>query len=566
MAAAKLLIFALVTLLLFVSFQRLQAVENDTEIDEIEELELLEDEGEEKTTEAFTAGDEIEPEEDFEEGPDDLEDEDAGSDAPAVDEKDVAVLKESNFSDIVSKNRYVLVEFYAPWCGHCQRLVPEYAAAATELKGEVVLAKVDATEENDLAQKFEVQGFPTILFFIDGVHKQYTGQRTKEGIVSWIKRKTGPAVSNLTTTEDAETLLDSGSTAAVGLFDSLEGTENEEFEAASRQEDDVLFYQTTSDSVAAVLGINTKAKRPALVLLKKEPEKISHFDGKFEKAPISEFIFANKLPLVTTFTRESANMIFDSSIKKQILLFTSAKDYEKVIPSFQEAAKLFKGKILFVYVESDNADVGKPIMEYFGLSGEEPKVIGCMLSEEPIKYLFEAEIIADNIKVFGEDFLADKLKPFFKSDPLPEKNDGDVKIVVGKNFDEIVLDESKDVLLEIYAPWCGHCQALEPVYNKLAKQLRGVDSLVLAKMDGTSNEHARAKSDGFPTILFYPAGNKSFDPITFDDDRTVKGFYKFLKTNAAIPFKLPKKSKPESVEATPVTPDSSAAEQPKDEL
>lgn len=567
MAAAKLLILGLVALLLSVSFQHLQAIENDSEIDEIEELELLEEEGEENTTtDPFTAGEEPELEEDFEEGSYNLEDEDADSDAPAVDEKDVAVLKESNFSDVVSKNRYVLVEFYAPWCGHCQRLVPEYAAAATELKGEVVLAKVDATEENDLAQKFEVQGFPTLLFFIDGVHKQYPGQRTKEAIVSWIKRKTGPAVSNLTTTEDAETLLDSGTTAAVGLFDSLEGTENEEFEAASRQEDDVFFYQTTSECVAALLDINTKAKRPALVLLKKEPEKISHFDGKFEKAAISEFIFSNKLPLVTTFTRESANMIFDSSIKKQILLFVTAKDYEKFIPSFQEAAKSFKGKILFVHVDSDNADVGKPIMEFFGLSGEEPKVIACLLTEEPIKYQFEAEINADNIKAFGEDFLADKLKPFFKSDPVPEKNDGDVKIVVGNNFDEIVLDESKDVLLELYAPWCGHCQALEPIYDKLAKQLRGVDSLVIAKMDGTSNEHARAKSDGFPTILFYPAGNKSFDPITFDGDRTVKGFYKFLKANAAIPFKLPKKSKTESVESTPATEDTSAADQPKDEL
>lgn len=567
MAAAKLLILGLVALLLSVSFQHLQAVENDSEIDEIEELELLEEEGEENTTtDPFTAGEEPELEEDFEEGSYDLEGEDADSDAPAVDEKDVAMLKESNFSDVVSKNRYVLVEFYAPWCGHCQRLVPEYAAAATELKGEVVLAKVDATEENDLAQKFEVQGFPTLLFFIDGVHKQYPGQRTKEAIVSWIKRKTGPAVSNLTTTEDAETLLDSGTTAAVGLFDSLEGTENEEFEAASRQEDDVFFYQTTSERVAALLDINTKANRPALVLLKKEPEKISHFDGKFEKAAISEFIFSNKLPLVTTFTRESANMIFDSSIKKQILLFVTAKDYEKFIPSFQEAAKSFKGKILFVHVDSDNADVGKPIMEFFGLSGEEPKVIACLLTEEPIKYQFEAEINADNIKAFGEDFLADKLKPFFKSDPVPEKNDGDVKIVVGNNFDEIVLDESKDVLLELYAPWCGHCQALEPIYDKLAKQLRGVDSLVIAKMDGTSNEHARAKSDGFPTILFYPAGNKSFDPITFDGDRTVKGFYKFLKANAAIPFKLPKKSKTESVESTPATEDTSAADQPKDEL
>lgn len=99
---------------------------------------------------------------------------------PEVDEKDVVVLKERNFTDIVENNRFVMVEFYAPWCGHCQALTPEYAAAATELKSEnVVLAKVDATEENELAHEYDVQGFPTIYFFIDGVHKPYTGQRTK---------------------------------------------------------------------------------------------------------------------------------------------------------------------------------------------------------------------------------------------------------------------------------------------------------------------------------------------------------------------------------------------------
>ena len=48
-------------------------------------------------------------------------------------------------------------------------------------------------------------------------------------------------------------------------------------------------------------------------------------------------------------------------------------------------------------------------------------------------------------------------------------------------------------LNQIYAPWCGHCQSLEPIYNKLAKHLRNIDSLVIAKMDGTTNEHPRAK-------------------------------------------------------------------------
>ncbi|CAL5346158.1 unnamed protein product [Camellia sinensis] len=167
-------------------------------------------------------------------------------------------------------------------------------------------------------------------------------------------------------------------------------------------------------------------------------------------------------------------------------------------------------------------------------------VIAYTGNDDARKFVLDSDLTLSSIKSFGKDFLEDKLKPFYKSDPVPETNDGDVKIVVGNNFDEIVLDESKDVLPELYAPWCGHCQALEPIYNKLAKHLKGINSLVIAKMDGTRNEHPRAKSDGFPTILFFPAGNKSFDPITFDSDRTVVEFYKFLKKHASIPFKLQK--------------------------
>ncbi|MQM22560.1 hypothetical protein Taro_055612 [Colocasia esculenta] len=103
---------------------------------------------------------------------------------PAVDDKDVVVLTDGNFSEFLVGHRHVMVEFYAPWCGHCQALAPEYAAAATELKAaaeDVVLAKVDATEETELAQKYEIQGFPTVLFFVGGEdnHKPYPAQRTK---------------------------------------------------------------------------------------------------------------------------------------------------------------------------------------------------------------------------------------------------------------------------------------------------------------------------------------------------------------------------------------------------
>ncbi|KAI5382984.1 hypothetical protein KIW84_070405 [Lathyrus oleraceus] len=129
----------------------------------------------------------------------------------------------------------------------------------------------------------------------------------------------------------------------------------------------------------------------------------------------------------------------------------------------------------------DNEEVGKPVADYFGISKKTPKVLAFTGSDDGRKFLLDGEVTVDNIKAFGEDFFEDKLKPFLKSDPIPESNNGDVKIFVGNNFDEIVLDESKDVLLEIYAPWCGHCQALEPTYNKLVKHLRSIDSIVIAK-------------------------------------------------------------------------------------
>lgn len=490
---------------------------------------------------------------------------------PEVDEKDVVVLKEKNFTDVIEGNTYVLVEFYAPWCGHCQQLAPEYAAAATQLKSDgvdVVLAKVDATEENELAHQFDVQGFPTVLFFVDGEHKTYNGQRTKEAIVTWIKKKTGPGVYNITTTEEAEKILTSNEKVVLAYLNSLTGPESDEFAAASRLEDDVNFYQTVEHNVAKLFEIDAEAKRPALVLLKKDVDKFNHFDGKFAKSAIAEFVFANKLPLVTTFTRESAPLIFESQIKKQLLLFATSNDSEKVLPIFGEASKSFKGKIIFVYVQLDNEDTGKPVADYFGVTGDAPTVIAYTGNEDAKKYFLEGEVTLDKLKVFGEDFVEDKLKPFYKSDPIPETNDDDVKIVVGNNFDELVLDESKDVLLEIYAPWCGHCQSLEPTYNKLARHLREIDSIVIAKMDGTTNEHPRAKADGFPTILFFPAGNKSFDPITVDVDRTVVAFYKFLKKHAAIPFKLQKPASTPKAEGSDKkdSSESSTTKDLKDEL
>lgn len=53
-----------------------------------------------------------------------------------------------------------------------------------------------------------------------------------------------------------------------------------------------------------------------------------------------------------------------------------------------------------------------------------------------------------------------------------ESHDNSVRVLVGKNFSEVVMDDTKDVLVEFYAPWCGHCKNLEPIYAELAQKLK----------------------------------------------------------------------------------------------
>ncbi|XP_055386735.1 protein disulfide-isomerase A6 homolog [Condylostylus longicornis] len=117
------------------------------------------------------------------------------SDSSSGDSKDVVELTDDNFDKLVLQSDDVwLVEFFAPWCGHCKNLAPHWAKAATELKGKVKLGALDATVHQAKAQQYGVNGYPTIKFFPGGRKsssdaEDYTGGRTSSDIVSWALEK-----------------------------------------------------------------------------------------------------------------------------------------------------------------------------------------------------------------------------------------------------------------------------------------------------------------------------------------------------------------------------------------
>nr|KAF6296541.1 prolyl 4-hydroxylase subunit beta [Myotis myotis] len=284
--------------------------------------------------------------------------------AAPEEEDHVLVLNKGNFEEALAAHKYLLVEFYAPWCGHCKALAPEYAKAAGKLKAEgseIRLAKVDATEESDLAQQYGVRGYPTIKFFKNGdtaAPREYTAGREADDIVNWLKKRTGPAATTLPDGAAAEALVESSEVAVIGFFKDVESDFAKQFLLAAEAVDDIPFGITSNSDVFS----KYKLDKDGVVLFKKFDEGRNDFDGE---------------------------------VTKEKLL-----DWDK----------------------------------------------------QP------------------------------------------VKVLVGKNFEEVAFDEKKNVFVEFYAPWCGHCKQLAPIWDKLGEMYKDHENIVIAKMDSTANEVEAART------------------------------------------------------------------------
>jgi protein disulfide-isomerase A1 len=450
----------------------------------------------------------------YEEGPDGVQVPviKAVNDEDYVD-SDVVVLAAANFTEAIEKNKMILVEFYAPWCGHCKQLKPEYGAAATRLKKthpEVVLAKFDAVADDAdaITKEFDIQGFPTMKWFVDGsVHPKDCHQREASEIVKWVSKKSGPPVQQVMAAADMERIKDPSTRyAVVGFFEDIEAAEFKIFVELASHDDSFDYHYVSDKSIAKVEGVS---KMPAVVFYRNFDEPKVPFDKAITAGDLAEAVRMHSRPRLIEMTDETAAQIFDNDLPK-LLLFRPTSALAEFKKASDDAE--LRGHFIFATVGAD-ADEG--LADFLGVDAS---------SAEPELFLFEAQenkkyrlaagdsVSVASIKQLAHDFKAKTLKPFLKSAPVdPKWDEGAVKSISATQWEAVVLDASKHVVVEIYAPWCGHCKKMEPIYLKAAEFLdnKYSDSLVFAKMDGTVNEVEGINVGGFPTVLAFSLQDKT---------------------------------------------------------
>merc|ERR1719192_1737048 len=296
-------------------------------------------------------------------------------------------------------------------------------------------------------------------------------------------------------------------------------------EAAGSVEE-VVFGITSSEEVFKAFEINSDS---AVIVNKQFDEGRIPLSGEITAESVSEFVTANSLPLVVDFNADTAKQIFQGKIKNHFLMFQSAAadQYEHNLHNARKVAKELKGEVMFVTITTDEEE-HKRVLDFFGITEEEVPTFRLSAGDDMVKFKPENEALTEeNIRAFVKSWKDGELKPHLKPDPVPEDwNANPVKVLVGENFADIALDVTKDVFVEFYAPWCGHCKKLAPIWDELAEKFKDNDKIVIAKLDATTNEVENIKIRGFPTLKLFKSGDNSV--VEYSGGRTLEDFVKFL--------------------------------------
>nr|XP_047136402.1 probable protein disulfide-isomerase A4 isoform X1 [Hydra vulgaris] len=449
----------------------------------------------------------------------------------------------------------LLIMFYAPWCGFCKKLKPEYAGAADEMKNKAVLAAMDVDKPDvyNVRYQFNITGYPTIIYFEDGNEKfRYSGKMDKEGIVTWLadpkpvsKEEQGddweaPEITHLNNDNFDSTLKTSVSTmvmfyapwcgyckkmkpeyvnAAITLqaenviatLAAVDCTQSQ----ATCNKFEVKSYPTIKYFINGTLmyGLNTYKADDIVAFMKdpKEPPPPPPADLPWAETSGSEILHLS-----------NENFKDEMKTRKHTLVMFYAPwcgHCKKAKPEIEAAAEYFKDdrKITFAGVDCTVHDAlcksyevsGYPTFRYF-LYGKKD-------------FVYKGGNTKENFIAFmknPEEPIIEKSRPV-----EPEWSETNTNVVhLNFNTFDNFISKNPSALVMFYAPWCGHCKALKPAYTEAAEELLYKNHKLCAvdctKNQDLCNEH---NVTGYPTIKHfyngkvshYNGGRSKEDIITF---------------------------------------------------
>uniref|UniRef100_A0A2M3ZE94 Protein disulfide-isomerase a5 n=1 Tax=Anopheles braziliensis TaxID=58242 RepID=A0A2M3ZE94_9DIPT len=461
-----------------------------------------------------------------------------------------------------------LVMFYAPWCGFCKTLKPEFSGAATDLKGRYVLAAIDVNRpENSIIRKqYNITGFPTLLYYENGRMKHtFEGENNRAGIVAFMKNPSAPPPAK----QKEQDWSSESNSEIVHLTSS-------NFEPALKDERSVLvmFYAPWCGHCKKMKPEYEKAAE--IMKAKNIPGVLAALDAMKEPS-IGQQFGVKGYPTVKYFT--NGDYKFDVNVRdaNKIIEFMQnptepppppapeapwEDEPSDIVHLNDETFKPFLKKkkhvlVMFYAPWCGHCKRAKPeftrTAEHFK---DDPKTelaaVDCtrystlcasfeVRGYPTIKYFSYLKTIreynGDRTETDFISFLKDPDAAPKKSEKTAEpfgdfQGSNEILLLTDGNIEEVIKRESS-LLIMFYAPWCGHCQNMKPEFAKAAQLLAEENiSAKVAALDCTVHTKAAERFDirGYPTLKFYREGQFQHN---YEGKRTAQDMLKFLRSGGS---------------------------------
>lgn len=447
----------------------------------------------------------------------------------ATDSETIPRLTTSDFDSALQAKPIALVKFFTEWCGVCKKLAPVYQETHDRLKENgIFMCEVDCQKEADLCQELDVQGYPTLKVFRNGQYHSDIDERTSDSLVRLVVRLSQPSCKDLNDDNQIPEFLKGSDLAFVAHIP-----------AGSSDLINMFKNQTThlhgiADFALVPLKSNEKPKIQTYRNGTLDEDATFTSDSWTDEA-LRIFLNVERLPLLGHLDENTYDRYWKAGLPIVHLFYMTDDDVASLTAMVRDLSKRFRYKATFGLID---AFAHAAHATSIGLSNQSFPACSIFHPVQLTKFPASQEnpLSKEALEKHVESVLSGSIEPFIISDVAPVPNDDHIKIIVRKEFDELVLDPSRDVLVMFYASWCQACKRFSPHFDMLAMSFsHKKDMVTIGKMNLDLNDPPEVDLviQTIPTLCLFPAAedgktvHKNF--FKYEGDFSLESIYDFLK-------------------------------------